>query len=252
MEESTETLVASQEKRTAAERIEFDLARGILRSERPPGSRLPSVRALAVTYGVTVPTIQRALDRLSSTGLVTVVHGSGVTVNDPRQNMNPALIPMWFEALSDQPKRSAKILKDFLSLRRVLAQHLLESAPAKLLATLPRMVSDTASATPSDDLREIAIMDAKLTRVVVEAADNFAVSAFFSTIEKLTLEVPHIAEALYEDRAAYQKVVTQVMASFGSPDTDPDGKKLQRAFEEWDSRTVKNYAKRLKNSNAKK
>ena len=134
-------LIATPIERTLPDQIEHRLACEILRGERPPGSRLPTVRALAEHYDVTVPTIQRALDRLGRTGLVTAKGGSGVTVNDPKRNMNLSLIPVWFEALAAEPEAAAKILRDFLALRRILTRHLFAVSPQILVASLPELAS---------------------------------------------------------------------------------------------------------------
>ena len=250
MSKTSENLVATPPERTIAEQIERTLASGILRGERVPGARLPSVRALAVQFEVTVPTIQRALDRLGRTGLVTAKRGSGFTVNDPRRNMNLSLIPLWFEALYDQPEKSAKILRDFLELRRVLTAHLFEQSSTDLLAALPEMALAARTLTTSSDLREIALADAQLTRVVVEKIDNVALKAFFYTVQTLALEVPHIAEALYGDRAAHQAVINQVVASFAMSDRGEASLALQGAFETWDQLTVATYEARVRASHS--
>ncbi|NCG19010.1 MAG: GntR family transcriptional regulator [Rhodobacterales bacterium] len=231
----------SPKQSTVTERIERQLACEILRGDRVPGSRMPSIRALAVAFEVTLPTIQRAMDRLGRTGLVTARRGSGTTVNDPRRNMDLSLIPLWFEALKDQPERCAKILADFLQLRRVLTAHLFDTSSAKLLAALPKLSITAATLMAATDIDDIARADAKLTRIVVERVDNFALNAFFYTVEHLAIGVPHIAEALYRDRSAHRAVIAQVMTSFAMPDRVKAAVDLQNAFQTWDALTVDTY-----------
>jgi GntR family transcriptional regulator len=48
------------------------------RGEWLPGEQLPTVRALADTYSVSVTTVRRALALLADDGLVTVTPGWGV------------------------------------------------------------------------------------------------------------------------------------------------------------------------------
>ncbi len=234
---------------TVTERIERQLACEILRGDRPPGSRLPSVRTLATDFSVTIPTIQRAMDRLGRTGLVTTKRGSGTTVNDPKRNMDLSLIPLWFEALQDQPERCAKILADFLKLRRVLTAHLFDDAPVQLLTVVPQLTAAAATLMTATDVYDVARADAHLTRIVVERVDNFALNAFFYTVEHLALEVPLIAEALYADRGAHRAVIQQVVTSFATPDRAKAAAKLQAAFATWDALTVQNYTNLLKRSN---
>lgn len=244
--------VASASDRTVAGNIEHALALSILSGERGPGSRLPSVRDLAQQYDVTVPTVQRALDRLGSMGLVTAKRGSGITVEDPRRNMNLSLIPLWFEALSGKPDKAAKILKDFLALRRLITAHLFQTASAQLLGALPALLPLALKLSTSKDLLEIARADAELTRTVVERADNFALSAVFHTVETMALEVPYIAEALYADREAHKAVIGQAIASFGKPNRSDAAQALQEALERWDDHTVERYVELLSRSKQEK
>jgi GntR family transcriptional regulator len=57
--------------------------RGLARTE-PPGSRLPSERELAERFGVSRPTISRALALLRAEGLVEIVQGAGAFVRPER------------------------------------------------------------------------------------------------------------------------------------------------------------------------
>lgn len=238
--------------RTVAENIERELACSILRGERLPGSRLPSVRDLAALHEVTIPTVHRALDRLESAGLVTAKRGSGVTVLDPHRSMNLSLIPLWFEALSDQPKKAAKILADFLALRRLIAMHLLETSSHKLLAALPALLPFAIELGTATDLLAIARADAALIRVVVDQADNFALSAVFCTVETVALEVPYMAEALYADRKAHLAVIHQAVASFAKPGRARAAQELETALKQWDERTVQNYVELLARAKRRK
>jgi DNA-binding FadR family transcriptional regulator len=62
------------------ERVATDLAEQIAEGTVPVGTRLPSERHLAQTYGVSRPTIREAIIALELDGLVEVKMGSGVYV----------------------------------------------------------------------------------------------------------------------------------------------------------------------------
>jgi DNA-binding GntR family transcriptional regulator len=62
------------------EQVRDDLAADIASGELPAGGRLPSEQALAVVYGVSRPTIRRAVAALAERGMVRVVHGRGTFV----------------------------------------------------------------------------------------------------------------------------------------------------------------------------
>lgn len=55
---------------------------GARSGELPPGSRLPSILALAARYEVSVPTVRKALQVLKDEGLVTGVAGYGTFISE--------------------------------------------------------------------------------------------------------------------------------------------------------------------------
>jgi GntR family transcriptional regulator len=64
------------------QQIAEDIAADVESGTLPPGSRLPSEQALADDiYGVSRPTIRRAIAALVERGLLTVVHGRGTFVS---------------------------------------------------------------------------------------------------------------------------------------------------------------------------
>jgi len=63
-----------------SEHIALDIMTGVY----PPGSKLPSVRDLATTFGVNPNTMQRALTDLESQGLITTHRTAGRTVVEDR------------------------------------------------------------------------------------------------------------------------------------------------------------------------
>lgn len=62
------------------ERLTAQIVATIHAEQLQPGAPLPSARALAERYAVTVPTIREALRRLEATGAVSLRHGSGTYV----------------------------------------------------------------------------------------------------------------------------------------------------------------------------
>ena len=70
-----------------ADQIIDELRMQIATGRYPRGSRLPTERELAATFGVSAPTIREALRALSSMGLVEVRHGSGSYVTSSSQGI---------------------------------------------------------------------------------------------------------------------------------------------------------------------
>jgi len=232
----------SRGSQTAAARIERELALAILRDEHRPGTNLPGVRALARDMGVAAPTIQRALDRLESAGLISVRQGSGIRVNDPRECGELSLLPLWFEALEGEPTRASQILGDFLELRRVVATHLVSTRSKQIVTAAPRIAALASELGNRDDLNSVAKADLAFTRAVVESADQFAVATILRTTERLVRSVPYVAEALYEDRTFHKKVIRDITRALGSGGSPAEvAAKLERILAGWDRRTVSRF-----------
>jgi DNA-binding transcriptional regulator YhcF (GntR family) len=64
------------------EQIRAQIARQVDSGALPPGTRLPSVRALAETLGVASNTVARAYRELEHAGVVTTRGRNGTVVND--------------------------------------------------------------------------------------------------------------------------------------------------------------------------
>jgi len=65
-----------------AEYAEHQILEAILDNSYAPGDVLPGERALALTLGVTRPTLREILQRLAKDGWVTIAHGKPTRVND--------------------------------------------------------------------------------------------------------------------------------------------------------------------------
>jgi DNA-binding FadR family transcriptional regulator len=71
-------------RRTLASDIADHVRRRIVSGELRSGQRLPSMKKLALLFGVSVSTIQSSIHVLASLGLVRVSHGNGTYVARPR------------------------------------------------------------------------------------------------------------------------------------------------------------------------
>lgn len=75
--------VDANDPRPAWQQVAGDLQGKIDAGDYAPGSRLPSVRQLAASYGVSSQTVQRALRELANDGLVVSQQGRAAFVRDP-------------------------------------------------------------------------------------------------------------------------------------------------------------------------
>jgi DNA-binding FadR family transcriptional regulator len=109
------------------ETLYITLLRRILSGELLPGSRLPSERELADTYGTNRNTLREAIRRLIQADLVAVRHGQGVTVRDFRKTASLDLLGA-FLAYGTDAREKARVVLDLLAPRVHVAEMLVSLA----------------------------------------------------------------------------------------------------------------------------
>ena len=127
------------------------LQKAIINGTYPPGSRLPSVRELALEAGVNPNTMQRALAELERASLVYSVRTSGRFVTDDtavlaslRKDLGSSIIEEFFSSLRAIGMTDREILEAVS--RRVDAGGLTDGAAAVQSASQPTAPSKAQSA----------------------------------------------------------------------------------------------------------
>lgn len=228
----------------AAERIDRILTLEILRGDHRPGSRLAPVRDLARRFEVNPATMQRALARLESKGLVTARQRSGLTVNDPVENGDLALLPDWLVAFADDPDRSAALLDEMLTIRRVVATQLLVRNRLAVLETLGEVAQAAASIVGLSS-REIMAVDLATARAVVRATGATLPHGVLNSFERALEELPVLVEAVYGGPERDDRSLITVLEALR--DDPPDAAaRIEEAFAAVDRLTVARYARLLR------
>ncbi len=196
----------------AAERIDRDLTRAILRGEHRPGTRLPTLRELAQQYGVDPSTMQRALARLEARGLVTARQGSGLRVNDPHDIADLSLIADWLAACADDPERATALIIELGEVRRTLAVRLMVRHRERILEVLPSLLEEVAA---FEDAHNHAFWRAEIefSKKLVRATGNGIFAVLLSTMAKVLEEHPILVEAMYADRARVLESMQATLAA---------------------------------------
>lgn len=234
---------ATKEK-GAAERIDRVLTLEILRGDHRPGARLAPVRDLAQRFGVNPATMQRALARLESKGLVEARQGSGLLVNDPVEHGDLGLLPEWLVAFAHDPERSAELLGELLEVRRMLAVHLFVRNRLAVLDALGDLAAaaGTIATLPS---HEVMAVDLATARAVVRAAGTTLPHAVLTSFERALHELPLLVEAVYGEPEHNARSLATVLAALR--DDPPDlGARIDEAIEAVDRRTVARYQQLLR------
>lgn len=236
------------------QRIAEQLIHAILRGEYPAGSRLPTVRALAIREAVTVPTAQRVLAHLEALQLVTPRQGSGTRVNDIDRCGDLSLFPYWLGAFARQPARAADLLGQFLELRRDLIASLFRRVEPPMVteALAPasgavERLQQLAQSTSADRTEELMHADLELMRALLDALGGKLVHrAVLGTMARLLERTPLVARAMYarprDNLAAFGAVIDAVARCSAEREL---ATLIERELERLDRATVRRYRQLL-------
>ena len=215
---------------TVASDIERTLLRRILRGEYEPGTRLPTVRQLAIEFGTTIPTIQRTIARLEAQGLIRARQGSGLLVLDPKANGNINLLSDWFDALWDQPTRATDLLDQVLTIRVAISMALVDLMPPPT----PELAVGFSEVMTAEGVEAIRDADVRFSQQMLEHAGNFAITILFNTVEHLVRTVDGLAYAFYADAALHRRTLTAFL-EHSIQHSEESRKKLHAALVEWNA-----------------
>lgn len=227
--------------------IERVLVLELLRGSHAPGTRLPTVRALAARFAVNPSTIQRVVARLEARGLVQARQGSGLHVADPWAAGDLSLLPFWLEATLDDPPRAAAVLADFLEVRRVLAARLVARHRDRLLnraADLAHAALLFQRAIGKGDLDAIREADLAFARTLVEATGNRVAQGVLNASAAIVRSLPDVALAMYADARLNAATMAEVVSAFAGG-ADQLGTLVERALGRVDAATVRRFHDRL-------
>ena len=222
-----------------AARVERTLTVRILRGEHAPGTRLPTVRALAAEFGINPATAQRAIARLERTGLVNARQGSGTVVNDPETHGDLSLVPAWLEALRHEPARAAALLAEFLEVRRILASRLLVQHRERLLAGAAELAGAANALFEARGTDAVRVADIAFARTLLGMTGNRAAVSVLNAAARLLEEVPAVAEAMYANPTRNAVATGEVLTLLTEPTCTAE--QVETKLAEIDGATVERF-----------
>ena len=227
-----------------AESIERRLTTAILRGEYVVGTRLPTVRELAVQFEVNPSTVHRALKGLEATRLIAPRRGSGVVVNDPNLVSDLSLMPAWIDALSDQPGKAATVLEELLQIRRLVAADLSARCRDKIIKQAPRLreLATVAHAVPKNDIRSLRIADFAIAQFLRETIGHTVGQLVMNIMPQIYARVPEVEEACYYWTHKNNSFFFDLFDAIESiADEDLLRKRIEEVFLEVDTVSVKRF-----------
>ncbi len=161
-----------------AAHAEAQVLEAILNHEFAPGTALPAERTLAVTLGVTRPTLRETLQRLAARGWVTISQGRPTRVNDYLDRGGLALLGSMVEF---QKGLTPAMVENLLTVRQVLLPGIAGIAAAHD----PQSLCDYLQALPEPDAsaERFARYDWDLHLLMVRLTDNPVFKFMFNDFE---------------------------------------------------------------------
>lgn len=206
-------------KSTLVDKLVARLTKDILSGFFASGEQLPPIRTLAKTYDVTVPTVQRAIARLEELGLLSVRHGSGMTVLDPLTHANLMVLPYWVDAVEENVEVK-KIVDDFLALRRTIVAEQCAAIGSDDAAWLQIDAAvaefETLSKNRRTSINDLIKADLNIVRQLIAAKPQVAFSMVFNVYEHLVMQNEQLQAAMYASPTANAASWRELLEQLGN------------------------------------
>ncbi|HOV73758.1 MAG TPA: FadR/GntR family transcriptional regulator [Candidatus Hydrogenedentes bacterium] len=174
---------------TRARELAGQLTRSILEGTYPSGSRLPTERELAESFSATRTTVREALKRLEALGLVRILQGSGIYVEDFQLTSGIELFDVLLA--NEDGSVNLRFLRDVLEFRGHMVRIIVRLAAVRRtpeeLAAIREMVHKRRQR--PDDLERIDELNLDLFRAIAEAAHNQVYRLVFNTMGRIYVKL---------------------------------------------------------------
>ena len=206
---------------TRADRVFETLRRRILAGELAPGDRLPPERELAPALDTNRNTLREAIRKLEESRLVTVRHGSGVTVSDFRQVGTLALIEPFLEHAAD-PQERIQVLLDALEARaqvlEVAVRMVARRATSEDVARLDQLAAQQIRHWEADDKRSVALGDLAFHDAVIDAAHSLTIRWIANSFLEITGSVIERFPSLWVTEPTYPQFLRLLVGCISAGD----------------------------------
>ena len=197
-------------RRTSSADYLTDEILGLIRDDDlQPGERLPSVDALAESYGVASPTVREVLRRLEATGVLEIRHGSGTYVLrsvEPMVVANPHAAAVNAASLANLLQ--ARLLIE-PSLARMAADGLDAASQSQLASALAQ-----ATSAPHSDPQAFQEGGLGVHRAIARASGNAVLADILESLLEVhsreQLQIQDLYGRLRHDLTVHAEIVSAV------------------------------------------
>jgi GntR family transcriptional repressor for pyruvate dehydrogenase complex len=191
-----------------------------------PGSRLPTVAALAARFSVAAPTIREALRRLEAVGVLEMRHGSGVYVRHGRRVVLPNPYP---------GRLQLETLLDLLDARLLIEPHVAHAAAGAddaAIDELAELMARAGNLLQGELDEELSRTNLAFHRGVARCGGNVVLAQVIDTL--LDLYEPEQREILrlYGDRAHDHAEHMEILEAIQAHDAPLAAERMQRHLQD--------------------
>ena len=146
---------------TSVQQVAEQIRKLIQEGQLPPGAHLPSVRDLAVRFGVSQSTVREAIHILAALGLVDVRHGRGTFVASPATDgaRDPAAWLPWLEAHRDDVLALLEVREVLETKAAALAARAVATGSPEVMRHLSALEGNVKEMMDAADRRDIFALE---------------------------------------------------------------------------------------------
>lgn len=163
----------------------------ILEGSLKPGDTLPSERDLAMTLGVSRPSLREAIRALVSKGMLQTKHGGRTRVTD---KLDSSFADNWQEMLFKHPNIQADMLEFRDMLEGQAAYYAAQRATDIDMLNLEVAYKKVSMAYDTHELRQMVDADVAFHQAVAEASHNVLIGHLSATLLRLIDQ--HVTQSL--------------------------------------------------------
>jgi GntR family transcriptional regulator, transcriptional repressor for pyruvate dehydrogenase complex len=161
-----------------------------------PGDRLPSVRALAEQFSVSIPTMREALRRLQASGVIEIQHGSGIYLRSGRERImlsNPVYGELELESIP-------QLLEARLLIEPRIAELAAQEASAAEVDELDAILSEAERYLSGNNDAMLHRVNMGFHRAIANFSGNYVLAQIIESLTELYSYQQLAIISLYNDR----------------------------------------------------
>jgi len=230
---------------TLSQEISKKITKQILDGVYSPGSKLPTEREMAETFGVARHIVREALKRVETLRLIKIRQGSGALVQDYKATGGVELVDLFVT------KEDGSVDKNFL--RNIMEFHLVVVVFTIKIATqritknelqeLRRLVKERAIHRNNPEQRNKASF--QISELLVKSTRNMFMQLIFNSLIRNNTTFEQIFGIPLPDNDNVQRYFEQILDAMERKDHELAGLLMSRAYEDNDAytmRTMRNVA----------